>query len=244
MTEQSVISPVRDASAMPGELTYEYTVQFTGVTSYGAPDLGALLSGAADSPPQGARYDVAFEGPVVGQKLRGTVKGIPEARGAPRPTRTYCRFAHASGRIGSRARNCRDRRGPAGAIELAALPHSSLTYVKQKSGAADSVVARLPHRNARSHADRPGHRCPYAPAMQHSSAADGPVSSTVSHGSRRLQAEEQQCRRRRPDCRCWCNAEVSACLAALMALIAGLALVMLPALSGLARGVRWLDVHA
>jgi hypothetical protein len=28
-------------------------------------------------------------------------------------------------------------------------------------------------RNARSHADRPGHRCPYAPAMQHSSADDG-----------------------------------------------------------------------
>jgi hypothetical protein len=87
MTEQSTMSPVRDASAMPGELIYEYTVQLTGVTSYGAPDLGALLSGAVDSPPQGARYDVAFEGPVVGQKLRGTVKGIdhlhirPDGRG-------------------------------------------------------------------------------------------------------------------------------------------------------------------
>ena len=34
MTEQSVISPVRDASAMPGELIYEYTVQLTGVTAY------------------------------------------------------------------------------------------------------------------------------------------------------------------------------------------------------------------
>ena len=50
---------MRDAGAQPGELTYEHTVQFTGVTSYGAPDLGALLSGAADPPPQGARYDVA-----------------------------------------------------------------------------------------------------------------------------------------------------------------------------------------
>jgi hypothetical protein len=72
---------------MPGELIYEYTANITGVTSYGAPDLGALLSGAAAPPPQGAWYDVAFEGPVVGQKLRGSVKGIdylhvrPDGRG-------------------------------------------------------------------------------------------------------------------------------------------------------------------
>jgi hypothetical protein len=72
---------------MPGELIYEYTVNITGVTSYGAPDLGALLSGAAAAPPQGAWYDVAFEGPIVGQKLRGSVKGIdylhvrPDGRG-------------------------------------------------------------------------------------------------------------------------------------------------------------------
>ncbi len=76
MTEQSVSSPVQVASTMPGELTYEYTAQLTGVTSYGAPDLGAMLSGAVDVPPQGARIDIAFEGPVVGQKLRGTVKGV------------------------------------------------------------------------------------------------------------------------------------------------------------------------
>ncbi len=71
---------------LPGDLIYEYTVQFTGVTSYGAPPLDALLSGVAAPPPQGARYDVAFEGPVVGQLL-GTVKGIdyldirPDGRG-------------------------------------------------------------------------------------------------------------------------------------------------------------------
>jgi hypothetical protein len=29
MMEQSVMSPARDASAMPGELIYEYTAQFT-----------------------------------------------------------------------------------------------------------------------------------------------------------------------------------------------------------------------
>jgi hypothetical protein len=87
MTEQSVSSPVRDASEMPGELLYEYTLQLTEVISYGAPDLGAILSGAVQIPPQGARFDIAFEGPVIGQKLRGTVKGVdyvhlrPDGRG-------------------------------------------------------------------------------------------------------------------------------------------------------------------
>jgi hypothetical protein len=50
------------------------------------------------------------------------------------------------------------------------------------------------HRNARSHADRRGHRCLPAPAMQHSGAAEGSASSTVSHSSRRLQAEERSVR--------------------------------------------------
>jgi hypothetical protein len=38
---------------LPGELIYEYTIQSTGVTSYGVPALDALLSGVADIPPQG-----------------------------------------------------------------------------------------------------------------------------------------------------------------------------------------------
>jgi hypothetical protein len=59
---------------MPGELIYEYTIQSTGATSYGVPALDALLSGVADIPPQGARYDLAFRGPIVGQRLRGTVE--------------------------------------------------------------------------------------------------------------------------------------------------------------------------
>ncbi|HLN70855.1 MAG TPA: hypothetical protein VK280_26740 [Streptosporangiaceae bacterium] len=68
---------------MPGELIYEYTIQSTGATSYGVPALDALLSGAADIPPQGARYDLAFQGPIVGQRLRGTVElAAPPASGA------------------------------------------------------------------------------------------------------------------------------------------------------------------
>ena len=57
------------ANQMPGELIYEYDLQVTGVTTYGAPALDALVSGAAGIPPQGARYDLALEGPIVGQRL-------------------------------------------------------------------------------------------------------------------------------------------------------------------------------
>jgi len=39
---------------MPGEMIYEYTIQSTGATSYGALALDALLSGVADIRPQGA----------------------------------------------------------------------------------------------------------------------------------------------------------------------------------------------
>jgi hypothetical protein len=76
---------------------------------------------------------------------------------------------------------------------------------KEKARAAWPTAPPVLQWNARSHADRPGHRCPYAPAMQHFSAADGPVSSTVSQDPLRLRAQERQCRRRRPDCRSWCE---------------------------------------
>jgi hypothetical protein len=33
-----------------------------------------LLSGVAEIPPQGARYDLAFQGPIVGQRRRGTIE--------------------------------------------------------------------------------------------------------------------------------------------------------------------------
>jgi hypothetical protein len=59
---------------MPGELIYEYTIQSAGATSYGVPPLDALLSGVTDIPTQGARYDLAFHGPIVGQRLRGTLE--------------------------------------------------------------------------------------------------------------------------------------------------------------------------
>jgi hypothetical protein len=57
-----------------GELIYDYAIQSTGATSYGVPALDALLSNGADIPSQRARYDLAFRGPIVGRRLRGTIE--------------------------------------------------------------------------------------------------------------------------------------------------------------------------
>jgi hypothetical protein len=64
------------AEQLPGELIYQYDLKVTRVTSYGAPALDAVVTGTAGIPPQGARYDFALQGRVVGRRLRGTVDGV------------------------------------------------------------------------------------------------------------------------------------------------------------------------
>jgi hypothetical protein len=51
-----------------GELLYEYTVKLTGMTEYGV-SFGALIAGTAAPPPEGARFDLPFEGASNGPKL-------------------------------------------------------------------------------------------------------------------------------------------------------------------------------
>ncbi len=58
-----------------GEHLYDLTVNFTKVTEYGL-SLEALVAGKATPPPEGARFDVAFEGVARGPKLKGTVAGV------------------------------------------------------------------------------------------------------------------------------------------------------------------------
>jgi hypothetical protein len=58
-----------------GDLLYEYTVKFTGMTEYGV-SLESLMAGNATPPPEGARFDVAFEGASTGPKLNGKVTGV------------------------------------------------------------------------------------------------------------------------------------------------------------------------
>lgn len=60
---------------MQGELLYEYVAHFTQVQEYGA-SMEALLSGQAAPPPEGARFDIAFEGPITGPKLTGSIKAV------------------------------------------------------------------------------------------------------------------------------------------------------------------------
>lgn len=59
---------------MDGEKIHEYDVEITGLTDYGV-NLEGALSGKEIVPPQGARFDVAFEGHAKG-RLSGTVRGV------------------------------------------------------------------------------------------------------------------------------------------------------------------------
>jgi hypothetical protein len=59
----------------PGELIYEYTLHFTKVVEYGI-SANAVFSGQMPPPAEGARFDVYFEGPITGPKLKGTVRGV------------------------------------------------------------------------------------------------------------------------------------------------------------------------
>ena len=63
---------------MRGEKIYEYELDITGVTDYGV-TMDAVLSGSVQVPPQGLRFDVAFEGPVRG-RLAGTLRGVDYVR--------------------------------------------------------------------------------------------------------------------------------------------------------------------
>jgi hypothetical protein len=60
------------------ELLYEYTLKITGLTEYGF-SFEALMAGTAPPPPEGARFNVLFEGAAVG-KLKGTIAGVDYLR--------------------------------------------------------------------------------------------------------------------------------------------------------------------
>ena len=59
---------------MKGEKIYEYDLDVTGVTDYGV-SMEAILAGKETVPPQGAHFDVSFEGIAKG-RLAGRVRGV------------------------------------------------------------------------------------------------------------------------------------------------------------------------
>jgi Protein of unknown function (DUF3237) len=63
---------------MTGEKIYEYDLDITGVTDYGV-SMESILAGKEKVPPQGARFDVAFEGNATG-RLAGRVRGVDYLR--------------------------------------------------------------------------------------------------------------------------------------------------------------------
>ena len=63
---------------MTGEKIYEYDLDVTGVTDYGV-SMESILAGKETVPPQGARFDVAFEGTATG-RLAGRVRGVDYLR--------------------------------------------------------------------------------------------------------------------------------------------------------------------
>jgi hypothetical protein len=54
---------------------FDETAQLTGITEYGV-SWEQLTSGQAEIPPQGARFDITFEGKIIGERLNGSIKGI------------------------------------------------------------------------------------------------------------------------------------------------------------------------
>jgi hypothetical protein len=63
---------------MKGEKIYIYDADITGVTDYGV-SMDSILAGKEKIPPQGARFDVAFEGNVTG-RITGRVRGVDYIR--------------------------------------------------------------------------------------------------------------------------------------------------------------------
>ncbi|MFZ9388294.1 MAG: DUF3237 family protein [Chitinophagaceae bacterium] len=61
------------------DLLYEYKVNITGMSEYGT-SFADLMAGKIQLPPEGARFDVYFEGPVSGGKMSGTAKGVDYLR--------------------------------------------------------------------------------------------------------------------------------------------------------------------
>lgn len=57
------------------EQLYEASLNVTGVSEFGT-SFGEMVSGSIAPPIYGAQFDITFEGPVNGEKLNGTLKGV------------------------------------------------------------------------------------------------------------------------------------------------------------------------
>lgn len=58
-----------------GEQLYAAKVKFTGLTEFGF-SMDELTTGEKAPPPEGARFDIAFQGASFGPRLKGDITGI------------------------------------------------------------------------------------------------------------------------------------------------------------------------
>jgi hypothetical protein len=68
LEEKTVVMPV-------SEHLFSEDIHLTGLTEYGV-RWEELTSGQAVLPPEGARFDIAFEGTLDGPRLKGTIAGV------------------------------------------------------------------------------------------------------------------------------------------------------------------------
>lgn len=57
------------------DVLFDERVHLTGITEYGV-GWHDLVNGEIPLPPQGVRFDIAFEGVFEGPKIRGTIRGV------------------------------------------------------------------------------------------------------------------------------------------------------------------------
>ena len=66
---------IKDITVPIAEHLYDETSYLTRFTEYGV-SLQELISGRVAPPPEGARFDMAFEGSIEGEKLKGAIAGV------------------------------------------------------------------------------------------------------------------------------------------------------------------------
>lgn len=66
-------------TVVDNEFLYEEVINFTQITEYGV-GLDKILDAQYTIPPEGVRIDVAFEGTIQGDKLRGKIEGVDYLR--------------------------------------------------------------------------------------------------------------------------------------------------------------------
>lgn len=77
-TNQQLMEKITETTQMTmpvSEHLFSEDIHLTGLTEYGL-SWEKLTTGQAVLPPEGARFDIAFEGTLAGNKIKGTIAGV------------------------------------------------------------------------------------------------------------------------------------------------------------------------